>query len=365
MKHFEYADEKITDKELMIAMPSVVIGVGILSMPKKIATETEAADGWIPLVVAGLLFLFMSWGFAKFVAQFPNQSFLEYSSRIIGRRASILIIIGYAILVVLGIASQVRGLADVAKEYLFDQTPIEVVGLLYVLLVIYAVCGSRAALFRMSMLFFPIVISITLIVLAFSMKEFELGNVMPAFTTDTKGYFEAMKSSIRSYIGFGIILFYMVLVKRPAKAPKMVAIGMVIPIVVYILLYVVIIGIFGNAITSNLIYPTVELAKNVSIPGEFLERFESIFFVIWIMATFTSSILFLDAGVYGLTSILGNNRKIPIVLILSPLIYFVSMVPEELQYVQLFGMVWGYSLLIYTLSVVSILMIVAKIRGMI
>src|SRR5690625_8030978 len=61
---------------------------------------------------------------------------------------------------------------------------------------------------------------------------------------------------------------------------------MCIPVGLYLFIYVMCIAVFGNHVTENLIYPTIELAKAVDIPGEFFERFESIFFVVWIMAFF-------------------------------------------------------------------------------
>lgn len=82
MKRFKYADERISERDIMIAIPSIVIGVGILSMPKQLASVTIGADGWIPLLLVGLFAVFMSWAIAKF-ASIPraNLSYLRFQNR--------------------------------------------------------------------------------------------------------------------------------------------------------------------------------------------------------------------------------------------------------------------------------------------
>lgn len=54
MKWFTYADPKIGDKQIMIAVPSMLIGGGILTFPKFLAEETIGSDGWIVVVIGGL-----------------------------------------------------------------------------------------------------------------------------------------------------------------------------------------------------------------------------------------------------------------------------------------------------------------------
>ncbi len=50
MKQLEYADEQITDKQIIVAVPSFVISIGVLSLPQNIASMTNASDGWVPIL---------------------------------------------------------------------------------------------------------------------------------------------------------------------------------------------------------------------------------------------------------------------------------------------------------------------------
>lgn len=362
MKRFEYADELISEREIMIAVPSIVIGVGVLTFPKSLASVTAAGDGWISILVGGVIAILITWLIAKMAANFPRQSFLSYASRIVTKPVAIVLTLLFAFISLQIVAYQIRGIADISKQYLFNRTPVEVLALTFLLVVVYAVSGSRAGLFRLNMMFFPIILSILLALTLLSMNEWDWHHLFPMFETSFTGYVKGIGTASTSYIGFGILWFYVALVKQPKKVPKYAAIGMCIPVALYILIYLVCIIVFGNIVTQNLIFPTVELAKGVEIPGEFFERFESIFFTIWIMAIFNSTSLALDISTFALTLIFKRVAKYKILFILSPLVYLIAMYPQNFIEVSAFGTYLGYSAFTYTLFVIILLWVVGKLR---
>ncbi|MBR3121113.1 endospore germination permease [Oceanobacillus sp. FSL K6-0127] len=363
MKSFKYADEKIGEKEIMIAVPSMVIGVGILSLPKDLASATVASDGWIPLIIGGFIAILMTWLVAKFASGFVNQTFLTYASSITTRPVAIVLTFLFAILFLLITAFQVRQIADISKQYLFDRTPLEIISLAFLLVVMYAVSGSRAGLFRLNVMFLPIILFIALSVFVFNLGWFDYEKLFPVFKTGFNDYVKGLNTSVTSYLGFSILWFYIALVDKPKKAPKMAAIGMCIPVVLYIMLYLLCIGVFGREVTANLLYPTVELAKVVDIPGGFFERFESIFFVIWIMAIFNTASMALDVAVLAINSIFSKMLKAKILFILVPIVYIISMLPQEIVEVNSFGAAMSISMLFYSVLVFALLFVIAKVRG--
>ncbi|MFC4559428.1 endospore germination permease [Virgibacillus kekensis] len=363
MRQFEYGDEQITDNEILIAIPSIVIGVGILTMPRSIAEDTVSADGWISLLVGGVFVIFLTWLVGKLGSRFPQQPFLEYASKVISRPGAIGMTLLFSTLGVLIAAYEMRVIAQVSSKYLFEETPVPVIGLTFLLVVVYAVCGTKAGWFRINMMFFPIIVFISLSVVLFTTGWFKMENLLPAFKTDIGSYLDAFKNSILSFTGFGIILFFSVLVKDPKGMPKKAAIGMSYAVVLYILFYIMCIGVFGNLVTANLQFPTIELAKNVEIPGGFFERFESIFFVIWIMAIFNTTVMALGAALMAIQSVFRQVRKEKVVFMLSPLIFLIGMIPHDENELGTFGSFLGYYGFFMTTLVTFLLLIIAKLRG--
>lgn len=300
---------------------------------------------------------------AKLAANFPDQSFLSYASAIITKPVAILLTLSLGITALLISAYVVRDIASTAKEYLFDQTPVEVVGLTFLLVVIYSVSSSRIGLFRLNMLFFPFIFIITIIIMLLNIKWFDFADLLPLFKTPFNGYVKGTTSMLTSYVGLSILFFYIALAERPKRAPKMVSIGVCITAFFYILVFITCIGVFGHAGTANLLNPTVELAKQVEIPGGVFERVEIVFYVIWMMAIFNTTTMALDVAVLALHTIFKKTNKMTIIFILSPMVYLISMLPQNFAQLNEFGTFVSYVSAASTLLVTILLLVIAKIRG--
>ncbi|TCP30032.1 spore germination protein [Scopulibacillus darangshiensis] len=362
MKPFDYADEKIGQKEIGFALPSLVIGVSILSLPRVVADTTKFADGWVSVLIAGLLSLLFTWITATLVSRFPNQSFLDYSSKLISKPLALSLTLFMILYFVLFTAFEINYIAILTKQYLLDETPKEIISFVFLLLVIYAVAGSRAALFRLNILFLPIVVIVLLILLIGALSVFDPKHLFPLFKTNWMGYLKGVKGSFLAMTGWEILLIYSALIRPPVKAVKPAIIGMCVPIILYLLLYIVTIGVYSNIVTRNLVFPTVELAKEVEIPGGIFERAETLFFTVWIMTIFSTASIFYDVSVMTISSIFKKTKKAIIIFILAPIIYVISMLPKSFIEVTNFGHFISFMAYFAAFIIPALLLLIAKIR---
>ncbi|WP_078548533.1 GerAB/ArcD/ProY family transporter [Litchfieldia alkalitelluris] len=362
MKPFEYADEKIGSKELVYIVASMMIGVGILTLPRLIATHTKTSDGWISLLGSGAFFIFFGWFLAKMISAYPHKSFLEYTTITMTKPVARVLTAILGMTFLFTCALETRVIANISKLYMFDQTPIEAVALTFLLVLIYAVSGSRIALLRLNMMFLPIVLAITLLVQVFNVSLFQPENLRPIFTTPLLGYFQGAQETIFSFVGYVIILSYVSLMNKPKDAPKMTMIGIGIPLILYLIIYTVAIGVFGTLATSEITYPTIEIAKEIEAPGGFVERFESIFFTVWIMTVFNTASMALDISVHLFKS-LFKIKKSTLIYISSPVVYLVAMIPENTNQIQLLGKVIALIGFFFGVIYPILFFIVTRIRG--
>ncbi|MCG1027961.1 endospore germination permease [Virgibacillus halodenitrificans] len=363
MENFKYADEQISPFEILFAVPSIVIAVGILILPRSLASVTVSSDGWVALLIGGLLAIFVTWVTAKVAAAFPSQNFITYATTLVKRPIAVILTFLFAIQGIILTAYEIKQVSYTSQQYLFDRTPMEIISLSFLLLVVYAVAGTRAGVFRLNVMFLPIIIFATIILIVFSLVFVRVENVLPVFQTDIKGYFWGVRESTMAYTGYGILFFYIAFVKNSKQAPKMAAAGMSIAVVLYILIFLTCIAVFGNVTTANLMSPTVELAKTIEIPGGILERFESIFFMIWIMAIFNTAVIALDIAVLAITSIFPSINKVKLLLFLCPVTYFISELPNNITELEVMGEIMGTYSVALSLSVLVLLLIMMKVRG--
>ncbi|WP_028553056.1 GerAB/ArcD/ProY family transporter [Paenibacillus sp. UNC451MF] len=363
MSVFKYADDEIGQKEMIMTVASMLIGVGVLTLPRLVAHETSSSDGWISILLAGAVTLLFGIIVSKLGSRFNQKSFFEYTSIIASKPVAYVLTFLQSIYFFLFCAYEMRAIASISKQYLFDRTPIEFVALSFLLVIIYAVSGSSVGLIRLNVMFLPLVLSIALLMLALSIGIFEFSNLKPFFITPPLGILKGSEQAMYSMLGFEIVLFYISLMRRPKETTKAMVYGIAIPVIFYLIIFIFGIGIFSHAGTVNIMFPAIEIAKEIEIPGEFFERFESVFFVIWMMTIFNTTSMAMDVSRICLTSVFKKMSKRTCILILSPLVYLLGMFPKDQVEFAMLGNIISYSGVLFAAVVPTMLLIVAKVRG--
>ncbi|MDM5187165.1 endospore germination permease [Bacillus sp. DX4.1] len=363
MKPFEYGDEEIGSRELTFAVSSVIIGTGALSMPRVIAEKTLFTDGWLILFLGGVICAFVAWFIAKVAILFPQQTFFQYTGAYLSKPVAF-IVTSIMVLTFAGItAYQARAISIISQTYLFGKTPIELLSFFYLLVVIYGVSGSRAALLRLNLLFLPIVVCAIFALSLLNINLMDSHNLMPFFQTKWSQYAIGMKESIFTFIGFEIVLFYSSLINQKDKIPLAAAKGVMITNLLYILMYLTCITVFSYTTTKSLTYPVIELGKEIEIGGGFLERFDAIFFTTWIVTIFTTTAMYYDIAVMSFCSMFPSIKKKTFIFVSAPIIYLLNVLPENVAKLTQYGVYLAWVDMACIILVPTLVLIIYKIKG--
>lgn len=365
MRKFEYNDQNISGKQFFIATATIGIGIIILVFQKQLANITVAADGLLSIIFGGMIASLFLWFLTKFAVGLKKQPLFDFTASVVTKPVSIILFLLYTIQFLLLAAYQIRKLTDITQHYLLEETPIEILSLTFLLVIFYAVAGSRVGLFRLNTMFLPFVLVVSLIILFFNIQLIEFENLVPVFKSNARGFIEGtfMIVSILVAGGSGIALFYTSLVESNKSLPKMAFFATWVPASLFLLFYFVAIGVFGNEVTGNLLYASIDLGKTVHVPGGVFERFESIFFVIWIMTVFNLTAMLVDLAVVTMQSIFKNTKKINLLFIFTPIIFFISIFPQNIVETTSLGKGVIYWMFFYPLTVTFVVFVLAKIRG--
>lgn len=353
----------LSKREFMFAFPSVIIGISILSLPSSIADATSFSDGWIPILIAGIMATLLALLAVHVASYFPGKPFLEYAPTLVTKPIAILFALVLIISHIFLAGFITRTVAYIAQQYLFERTPMEVLALLFLLVVIYAVCGSRVGLFRLNMLFLPIILFIFIFVGMFNIKSMEIANFFPLFKTSMKGYAISIREAFLAYLGFGLGIYYVFMIKNPFNMTKKIVMGMSISILFYLFIFLSSIAVFNNTVTSNMLLPTLGLALKVDIPGAIFERIDAFVYTIWIMAVFNTVTITYDIAVLMLKSMFQKRKKSMIVFIIGPIIFFVGMFPRSMDFMNklLYGINIFYA--IFISCMIILFYIIIKWKG--
>jgi spore germination protein len=146
---------RIVPLEMSITLISMIIGVGILTIPRGLAQEVGTPDGWISAILGGLLTMLLVFLYTRLQSHFPGKNLIQYmeDGRIgkwIASATSILFIIYFVAI----LAFEARILSLVVSMYLLINTPTEVIVALILLTTTYAVSKGTQGIIHLNLFFF-------------------------------------------------------------------------------------------------------------------------------------------------------------------------------------------------------------------
>lgn len=357
-----YNDNDVGENEVFSSVGNMVIGFGLLTLPRSIIDVNPSTDGWMSIVIGGCVALFFTWVIVKLTTRFPRQGFFHLTASITNKPIAAILTLVFALYTMSFVSYEIRGVASISQLYLFDRTPVEVIGLVLLLVIIYAVAGPSTVLMRLNLMFLPIVLLIIFVVLVMNLGFFKMDNLKPVFNSSWIDIMKGSKETIFSFLGFEILLFYNAFITKK-KIMKPALLGITVPILVYLIVFIFVVGVFGVQVVGSTLYPTAELAKQVEVPGGFFERFESIFFAIWVITLFNTASMALDVTLLAIESVFKKARRIILLFVLSPIIYIFVMQPQNIKEIATFGEWISYTGILCGMILPAVLLLLAKLRG--
>ncbi|KAA6450602.1 endospore germination permease [Bacillus swezeyi] len=355
--------DRISTYEAAAIITSTMLGAGLLTLPRALTQKTLSPDGWIVLIVEGLVFILIIYMNAKIVKKHKVLSFFDYTKEgcglVIGNILNLCISLYF-----LGVASfEARAMAEMVKFFLLQFTPMGVTIFAFVICAIYMVIGGISDMSKIFPFFLSITIVILLVVYGLSMNMFQVNNLRPLLGLGVGSITSAMTVVSISFLGVELMLFLPKYVKNKEKLFKAAAIGFGIPLTLYVLTFVVVVGALTASEVMTMTWPTISLFQSFEIRGIFIERFESFLLVIWTIQFFTTFVVYTYFAASGLENVFGWPVK-KNVLFIGALAYLASLFPKDTNEVLVYSDYLGYVFIVVfcVLPILIFLLVSAKRR---
>ena len=280
---------QITPLEMAIVLMSMIIGVGILTIPRSLTAALETPDGWLAIGLTGIVVILIVYLIVRLQSYFPGQTLFDYLERgHFTKWVSHFLKTGFIIYFLTLLAFEARVLALVVNLYLLDRTPSVVLVGIILLTTTYGVTKGFQGIVHLSLLFLPITLILGFILLLANLPNVELERLLPIMGEGIAPIFQGIKEISLSYLGIEILFFLlMTMDKRHIKAmPYSIAITIIT--ILYMATFIVVVSIFGVEGSQIITFPTVEAIKEIEVPGAFFERLESLMITIWLMTIFNT-----------------------------------------------------------------------------
>lgn len=365
-------DQPISLYQSFALIVGTVVGVGVLGFQRGVVKEVGPNGVWTiligGLIVVGEVFL-ITW----VMQQFPHKNVVQLSGDLLGKRGSLRLgkVLSLPILLALsvywlsGTAIVARIFGEVLISAIFPRTPMEVIiGILIGSVVIVASQKPQLiARFCEFLLPFLILPGGIIVVTLFQGMEWE--NFLPLGQVSWNQVVRGLITSSFSFSGFSVIFMYMGDYQQPQKAMGAHLLATLTVIIGYWFTLVASIGMFGREELAFLMWPTLDLAKQVQIPGQILTRLEAPILSIWVVAVFTTMVSLLGALVnLGINYFdLKEHQRKWVAWGAAPVLFWLAFRPSDLQEVFRWNDWAGVYALITTTSVVLILLGAAWVRS--
>jgi len=322
-------NDKISNLQMSALLSGTMLGVGVLSLPALLADNLKT-DGWVLLIINGIIASILVIIINKVARLYPGKTFIQFGKELVTAPVANIILIIFAVyLIGLG-AFAVRIFAEVVKMLLLSQTPTEFIIITMLLTTSYIARVGIEGLARMVTIVLPIVLIPIILILISALPDLDYTNLLPTFRFSLTDLLKGIPTTFFSFIGFEFLLIYLGFVDKPKESVKYSLLSIGAVTFTYLVAFFVTLAQFGEIELTHQLWPVLSLMKTIQIPGAFIENIEGVVMAIWVFGVFTS----LAPVLYGIAVILSGLFKAKehnyFVLPVIPIIYVLSLVPDNL-----------------------------------
>ncbi|MCL1925223.1 MAG: spore germination protein [Defluviitaleaceae bacterium] len=292
-----YKNDKISAKQLNILMITSIFGTGIIILPR-LAFEKAGFSSFLFVALAGFFAFICAFIIKSLINLFPDKSFYEYCSIIIGKPIAFLLTIGFVTRLVIHIVLTIKLFLEITKYIMLPNTPFWIIS--FAILVVSAFGASKGYEARgaMAEIFMPIVIIPILVIYVFAMFHLDYNSLLSLINSLSN--LNLLNEPIISNTLFLLYAFTgveLLLLARP-YVNKKIKIWPAISILTFIMVFVTIITHlrFGEY-TISLQWPVIDMMDITEIPGAFIQRQGALMMSFFIISIFsiTNACLFFSS----------------------------------------------------------------------
>ena len=272
------SNNQISGRQVTRLLTFDLLSYSALMIPATLAREA-GRDG-IFSIVLGVLAGFLYLGILKCLLSKVKGSYTDYLTEQCGTFVGGLLKIGYLIYFLVFAGKVAVTFARlVEKELLEQRFPLILVILM--LLTFYGVTGGIEGRARVYEILFWIVLLPLLGMMVFTIPEIDADYWQPIFYATKEG---VVRGGYETFMGCSILFLLPFLVEFVKKRENLTRCGGVALLLtggILLLLYLVLLGLFGSEALATIEYPAVTMMSRVQITGGFLKRIDAIMFGIW------------------------------------------------------------------------------------
>lgn len=297
--------QSISLMQYILLIHGTQVGIGVLSLPREVA-NTSGTDGWIAIVLGGLVTLLVSILIIQVMARHPDlvitEIFQIYFGRWLAKILTIFFLIYYAMTGVTILLAK----TSIIRVSLLTHTPMYLILLLFIVPGFMIarhgvrVLGKYAVVIFVLFLWMPFVVIIPL-------GKFEYLYLLPILKEGVAPILGAIKTTFFSFLGFETAFFFYPYLRRKSSAIWGIIIANLISLAIYLVVTIVCFGYFSPDEIGQYTWPTISLFKVSELP--FIERLDILFLSFYLILVTAAWMPFCYLAAYNSRNLMKKGRE--------------------------------------------------------
>jgi len=319
---------KISHIQIFWIIVNMELGMTLL-MTMTASLQAAKQDAWISIILSGCLALLVALIATRLALLYPGQTLVQFSQTIMGKTLGRIIVMTYLIQWYTIIPIVLRQFTDLVRALLLETTPQMPITLIMIALMVYATyAGKIQGIGRCSEMLGPLVIAMVLFVLATSLPNISIKNILPVYADS--GMMSIGKGMLApaSYLGHAIEFVMLTPFLVNAKKGASYAIWGVFFSVLFVLSSMsAVILTMGPEPAGFMWYPFFEMTRNISIG--FIENWDALVVIIWISSVFIKLSIYMFITCYGTAQFLQVKNWRIMIWLVAPVAFLFSLYPTS------------------------------------
>lgn len=353
----------LTNRQISFIMYCIIVGYGIINLPKNAAKAADTG-GWVSIVIATIIFLFITYLITYLQYIHEGKTLYEYSNELVGKFVTLIFIficIAYSFIF---LSMLIRLYCETIKITILPKTPIIYLSFLFYLVIFYALTKGLNVIARMCEIYGALSIINFIFINSILFTQGKIINIRPFFTpSDILLYLKGIPQMILPLLGMEVLFFLPINKAKNKNIFKYTVLTVAFIGILYIFVVESTTSVVGVDSIVNHNANVFSIIKGVDVHYlEFLRRLDGVYIGVWTMNAICASSLWAYGTTIFVNKLFKNTQYKHISFIVILLSFIVSQTPKNKELVESIITYDSYFGIMVFFVIPFILFIVMKVK---
>lgn len=327
-------DSKISSKEAIMLVVTIFVAHTIVSLPQNLLSSAKSAT-ILNLIYVGIIAVLVAYLIFRLLKSFSSSDIIDVSKYLGGDIFKNIVGAFFIAYFIISSSGLLREFCEGLHVVFFPMTDVSFVLLPFII----ALCITNHLSFgsnikTVSIVFPAVIISIVFLFFA-NFGHFTLENMFPVLGKGFANTFITGIGNITAFGGISCLYFIPPYLKEPQKIKKICLTSVIIGLLYFIFCTSTVLFMFSFFIEADEILPLYYAARYIEF-GNFVQRLESLFMLIWILEIFCYLTIANQFSMHIFKKITNIQNKKTVSFIFPLLIFGISLIPKSYPSVRFF-----------------------------